>query len=252
MKSPLTWARLTSLLGLGMSSCPTAATPVTASTPETLADAPRHPDRAATIREQHLPNIPLTTHDGRKVHFYDDLVKGRVVAINFMYTKCSGVCVPSTANLAKVQKSLGDRMGRDVTFLSFSLDAEEDTPETLNEFARDNDVGPGWFFLTGQKADIELLRRKLGAYELDPAVDADRSQHTGVVILGNEPKGRWQAISALSHPVRIRQAIERTLLPPSQWRVGRAAIAEVPFEKSPASQKLVEPVDLSRLPPLDP
>ena len=113
-------------------------------------------------------------------------------------------------------------------------------------------MGPGWFFLTGQKADIELLRRKLGAYELDPAVDADRSQHTGVVILGNEPKGRWQAISALSHPVRIRQAIERTLLPPSQWRVGRAAIAEVPFEKSPASQKLVEPVDLSRLPPQDP
>ena len=69
MKSPLTWARLTSLLGLGMSSCPTAATP------ETLAGAPRHPDRAATIREQHLPNIPLTTQDGRKVHFYDDLVK---------------------------------------------------------------------------------------------------------------------------------------------------------------------------------
>ena len=63
MKPPLTWARLTSLLGLGMSSCPTAATPITAATPETLAGAPRHPDRAATIREQHLPNIPLTTQD---------------------------------------------------------------------------------------------------------------------------------------------------------------------------------------------
>ena len=250
MKSPLTWAtRLATLFGLAIRSSAAALPPATEQ-PE--ATPPNHPDRGATIREQHLPNIPLTTHDGRKVHFYDDLVKGRVVAINFMYTKCSGVCVPSTANLVKVQKALGDRMEKEVTFLSFSLDAEEDTPEMLNEFAQDNDVGPGWFFLTGQKADIELLRRRLGAYEPDPAVDADRSQHTGVVILGNEPKGRWLAISALSHPVRIRQAIERTLLPPSQWRVGRAAVAEVPFEKSAASQKLVEPVDLSRLPPLDP
>lgn len=239
MNSPITWAGLAGFLGLGERSAPAAV----AATP---------PDRAAHIRRRNLPNVPLVTHEGRRVRFYDDLVQGRMVAIHFMYTRCRGVCLPSTANLVEVQKALGARMGREVTFLSISLDAEEDTPEQLREFAREHEVGPGWIFLTGRKADIELLRRKLGAYELDPSADADRSQHTGVVILGNEPKARWQAISALANPVRIRQAMERTLLPPSQWRVGREAVAEVPFEKSEASRKLVEPVDLSRIPPLDP
>jgi len=210
---------------------------------------PGPPDRAALIREGHLPNVELITHEGRKVRFYDDLVKGKVVAINFMYATCRGACVPATAHLVEVQQSLGDRMGREVTFLSISLDPERDTPEVLREYAQAHDVGPGWYFLTGKPGDIELLRRKLGAYEIDPVLDADRTQHAGIVVLGNEPKARWKAISALSQPVRIRQAIERTILPPSQWRTGEAAVAEVPFEQSTASRMRVEPADLSRFAP---
>lgn len=206
------------------------------------------PDRVADIRERSLPNVPLVTHEGRAVRFYDDLVKGRVVVINFMYTRCTGVCLPSTAHLAQVQKDLDERMAREVTFLSISLDGEKDTPERLSEFAKRHSAGPRWTFLTGKDSDIELLRRKLGAYERDPKVDADRSQHAALVIMGNEPEGRWQAISALVHPIRIRQAIERTVLPPSKWRTGKAVVNEVPFERSPASFKLVQPVDLTRLP----
>src|SRR5262249_44793320 len=100
-------------------------------------------------------------------------------------------------------------------------------------------------------ADIELLRRSLGAYELDPVLDADRTQHAGVVILGNEPRGRWRAIPALANPVRIRQAIERVLLPPSRWPTGAKAVDEVPFEESAASRARVEPPDLASLPVLE-
>ena len=82
-------------------------------------------------------------------------------------------------------------------------------------------------------------------------MDADRTQHIGIVILGNEPKGRWKAISALSKPVRIRQAIERTLLPPSQWPTGEAVVNEAPYEESEASRKRVEPADLASLPAID-
>jgi protein SCO1/2 len=207
----------------------------------------RAPDRLAAIRRDHLPNIRLTTHEGRTVRFYDDLVRGRVVAINFMFTSCQIACPLATLSLLQVQRALGERAGRDVTFLSISLDPLHDTPPVLRAFARAQGVGPGWLFLTGQPRDVEALRRKLGLYDLDPAVDADRSQHTGLLVLGNEPAGRWKAISALSKPVRIRQAIERTILPASQWPRGAAVVHEVPPEVS----ETVEPVDLSALPPHD-
>ena len=210
--------------------------------------APAPPDRVALIRDQHLPNVELVTHEGRKVRFYDDLVKGKVVAINFMYATCRGACLPATAHLVEVQQSLGVHMGRDITFLSISLEPKSDTPEVLKKYAQTHGVGPGWYFLTGKPEDIELLRRKLGAYELDPILDADRTQHAGIVVLGNEPKGRWKAISALSNPVRIRQAIERSILPPSQWRTGEAVLTEVPFELSEPSMTRVMPADLSRFP----
>jgi protein SCO1 len=210
--------------------------------------APGPPDRVALIRDQHLPNVELTTQEGRKVRFYDDLVKGKVVAINFMFATCRKACPAATQNLAEVQDALGDRMGRDVTLLSISLDPERDTPEVLRGYAQAHGAKPGWYFLTGKRDDIELLRRKLGAYELDPVLDADKTQHAGIVILGNEPRGRWKAIAALSKPVRIRQAIERTILPVTEWPTGEAVVNEAPYEESEASKRLVEPADLSGLP----
>jgi protein SCO1/2 len=202
----------------------------------------RPPNRVALIREQHLPNVELTTHEGRSVRFYDDLVKGKAVAINFMYTACVEKCPMATMNLVAVKQALGTRMGRDVTILSITLDADRDTPEALRDYMRVHGAeGPGWYFLTGRRDDIERLRRRLGAYELDPVLDADRSQHAGIVILGNEPQARWKAVSALVKPVRIRQAIERTLLPPSQWPTGNAVVMEVPYEVREA----IEVPDLS-------
>ena len=188
------------------------------------------------------------THEGRSVPFYDDLVKGKVVAINFMFATCRAACPASTQHLVEVQKSLGERTGRDVTFLSISLDPEHDTPEVLRGYAEAHGAGPGWYFLTGKRDDIELLRHKLGAYDLDPVIDADRKQHTGLVILGNEPVGRWKAISALSKPVRIRQAIERTILPATEWSSGEAVVNEAPYEENEAGKQLVGPADLSNLP----
>ena len=207
---------------------------------------PGPPDRVAMIRDQHLPNVELVTHQGRTVRFYDDLVKGKIVAINFMFANCREGCSVATEHLLEAQRALGERMRRDVTFLSISLEPEQDTPDALRGYARAHGTGPGWYFLTGKRYDIELLRRKLGAYDLDPVVDADPEQHSGIVILGNEPKGRWKAISALSKPVRIRQAIERTILPPGEWPTGSAVVTEAPY----AENEAVEPVDLSRLPPL--
>jgi protein SCO1/2 len=215
----------TLVLGLAISGCHERRAP----------DA-HAPDRVAAIREQHLPNVELVTHEGRHVRFYDDLVKGRVVAINFMFATCRRACPVATEHLVEVQTELAERRPGEVTFLSISLEPERDTPEVLRGFAAAHGVGPGWLFLTGRRDDVERLRRALGAYDPDPVLDADRSQHGGIVILGNEPRGRWKAISALSKPVRIRQAIERTILPPSAWPTGPAVVAEAPYEDRDAPE----------------
>jgi protein SCO1/2 len=146
----------------------------------------------------YFPNIALTTHDGKTVHFYDDLVKGKTVAIDLIYTHCKDSCPLETARLAQVQKMLGDRVGKDIFFYSISIDPKQDTPEVLRAYAEKFHAGPGWLFLTGKKEDIELLSKKLGLYtEPDPS---NRDGHTPSLLIGNEPTGQWMRNSALDNP----------------------------------------------------
>jgi protein SCO1/2 len=145
------------------------------------------------IRRRYFPNLQLTTHEGKQVRLYDDLIKDKMVVMNFMYSRCTGVCTPVGANLRRVQKIFGPRVGRDMFFYSFTLKPEEDTPEALNDYAKRLDAGPGWYFLTGAPGDMEHLRRCLGFTDPDPARDADKSNHTGLVRYGNEPLQLWAA-----------------------------------------------------------
>ena len=189
------------------------------------------PRRVAMIRDAHLPNMILTGHDGRARRFYDDLVRGKVVAINFMYAACTKTCELSSQNMARLQDELGDRLGRDVFLYSISLDPEHDTPDALRAYREKQGAKSGWTFLTGKTAEeVVTLRRKLGVYDPEPSIDADLSSHTGMIVLGNEPRGRWTMIPSLVHPIRIRQALDRIILQPSQWPRGDSVVEEVPRE----------------------
>jgi len=140
---------------------------------------------------QRFPNVPLLTHNGERVRFYDDLLKGKIVTINAFYATCNGICPRGTRTLREVQELLGDRVGRDVFMYSLTLKPAEDTPDVLKDYAETYDVKPGWTFLTGRAEDCELLRRRLGFQLTDPKLDADTSQHTGSVLAGNERIDRW-------------------------------------------------------------
>ncbi len=94
----------------------------------------------------------------------------------------------------QVRKQLGDRFGRDVFFNSITLMPEQDSPEVLKRYADNykvDEMGPGWSFLTGRPRDIELLRRRLGFAYADRKLDADRTNHIRLVLMGNEPYGWW-------------------------------------------------------------
>jgi len=179
-----------------------------------------------------LPNVVLRTQDGRSVRFYDDLVKGRSVMINFMFTTCRRACPGTTANLRRVQRALRNHVGRDLVMLSISLDPEHDTPEVLKEYARVYGAGPGWYFLSGRREEIEQLRRRLGVYDLNPVRDADRTRHAGLVVLGNEPVDRWSAVSGLAKPRQIVEAMQRVMERPEDWKPASWAGGRVPPSSS--------------------
>ena len=160
------------------------------------------------IRDRYFPNLVLTTHEGRKVRFYDDLIKDKIVTLNFFYTQCEdGRCPLATANLVRVQKLLKDRVGRDIFMYSFTLTPEHDTPAVLERYAKAYGVGPGWTFLTGKPGDMEQLRRKLGFAWANPIRDARKASHTGTLRYGNEPLQLWSACPAMSKPEWIVESM---------------------------------------------
>lgn len=161
----------------------------------------------ARTQARYFPNVELVTHEGKKVRFYDDLIRDKIVVINFMYAECEGICPGITANLLKVQKLLGNRIGRDIFMYSITLKPEEDTLADLKHYAQMHKVMPGWLFLTGKPEDIETLRRSLGFSTANPKLDKDRSNHIGMVRYGNEQRQWWAMCPGQAKPTWIVESI---------------------------------------------
>src|SRR6185369_1936133 len=147
----------------------------------------------------YFPNVTLVTQDGKKLRFFDDVIKGKVVALNFIYTNCPDMCALETARLREVQRILGERVGRDVFFYSITIDPERDTPEVLKRYAEKFQVGPGWLFLTGKNADITQLRRKLGVYDEENRTEK-LQEHDLSSVIGNQATGQWMKVSPYENP----------------------------------------------------
>ena len=170
------------------------------------------------IQQQHLPNIPLISHEGEQVHFYKDLVKDKAVTLNFFYAHCDEICPLVTANLAKVQKLLGSQVGRDVHMYSFTLKPEQDTVDVIRRYRQKFGAGPGWTFFTAKPSDMEKLRKAIGFTYPDPVVDKDKTQHIGNVRYGNEPLMLWSACPGMARANWIAETFE-WMVHPEQNRV---------------------------------
>lgn len=166
----------------------------------------------------HFPDAPLITQDGKTVKFYDDLIKGKTVVINFIFTRCGNVCPLETAKLSQVYKLLGDRMGKDIFFYSITVDPKHDTPERLKEYAEKFHTGPGWYFLTGNKSDIDAVRKSIGMEERpneDPLTG-----HTTSLTIGDEPSNQWFVDSSMDDPRYIASIAGDWL---SSWKYAKKA-----------------------------
>ena len=163
-----------------------------ASTPAIREQNPRE-----QLREKRFPNVPLLTHTGKEVSFYDDLLKDKKVVINFMYTVCTNICSPVTQNILQAQQLLGD-FANDIHFYSISLTPLQDDPEALRAYMKAFQVGKGWTFLTGKPDNVERVRQGLGFAQKDAKQDADITNHAGMLRIGNERIGSWGHASAMT------------------------------------------------------
>jgi protein SCO1/2 len=159
--------------------------------------------------EGYFPNLPVTTHDGKTVRFYDDLIKGKRVVISFIFTNCTDICPIVTARLAQVEDKLADSMGRDLFFYSISVDPEKDTQEKLKQYAEAFQVGPGWKFVTGKLEDIRAINAKFGERM------RSLTDHRNEIVLGNDATGEWARDNVLGDIERVAMSI-RAMDP--KWR----------------------------------
>jgi cytochrome oxidase Cu insertion factor (SCO1/SenC/PrrC family) len=169
--------------------------------------APSPAEREAKAREFFTDTL-LRTESDRTIRFYSDALKDKVVLINFVFTQCGDTCPLVTARLVQVKKELGDAFGRDVRFISISVDPENDRPQDLARFAKKLDaVHPEWWFLTGEKANADLVLKKLGAFT------AERESHLTAIIIGSASQARWKRVRPDAPPAIVAQALRELAAP---------------------------------------
>ena len=178
--------------------------------------------------KNYFPNVPLITHEGKTVHFFDDLIKDKIVAINFIYTHCAETCPLETAQLARVQQLLGDRLGKDIYFYSITIDPGNDSPEKLKKYKEK--FKAKWTFLTGNEADIIKLRKKLGLY-IEEIQDGSNN-HNVSLIIGNQATGRWMKRSPFENPHVLADQL-------TNWLTGwKAAPRRVNYANAPELRQI--------------
>lgn len=163
-----------------------------------------------------IPDVAVLDQDGRALHFYTDLIKGKTVAINFIFTNCTTICPPLAATFARLQKEMGDKIGKDVHLISISVDPVTDTPERLKAWGAKFKAGPGWTFVTGEKQEMDKLLTALGA-----AV-SKREDHTPALIIGNDTKGVWTRTYGLAKISQIMGVLHNVM----EGKVDEAATSE--------------------------
>lgn len=155
--------------------------------------------------KKYFTDVQLVNQDGEKMRLYTDLLQGKTVIINSFFATCQGSCLPMMRNMQKVQEALGDRLGKDVRIISFSVDPTVDTPPALKAYAKKLQAKPGWYFMTGDKASVEFALKKLGQF-----VEAKES-HTNLFIIGNDHTGLWKKAFGLAKSEDLVKVVESVI-----------------------------------------
>src|SRR5271166_3265291 len=160
-----------------------------------IAGVPAESDPGSvTEAKQNIPDVELADQDGKTVHLYSDLVKGRVAALSFIFTICTTICPLIGANLGRLQTELGQSLGEDISLISVSVDPATDTPQRMKAWGAQFGAKPGWSLLTGDKETVEQLLKIFGLFT------PDIQSHSPFLLLVNDRTGDWTRVNAIETP----------------------------------------------------
>lgn len=166
------------------------------------------PEEREAKQRGYFTDTRLVNQDGRQVRFYTDVLQGRVVLIHFIYTSCTDACPAMVQKMLGAKAELGPEFGKEMRYVSISIDPQRDTPAELRKFAqRMGAVDREWVFLTGTPEDVDLVVKKLGAYT------GEVENHSTVMIAGNVKADRWRKLGPTVSPKGIAQhlrSLEKT------------------------------------------
>lgn len=189
------------VLALAMCALPSFAQTMSAQTTPAQQPFSQQSNPPASIVELSVPDIELVNQSGERVRFNSDVIKGRVAVITSFLTNCSSFCPITQEKLAQLAKVLGDKMGREVVFISVSVDPENDTPERMKAWGEKFHIQTGWSLVSGKKDDVEALLKSLGLYVAIP------QRHQSALLIGNQKSG-WSRVSSWSTAEKLARIVD--------------------------------------------
>lgn len=166
------------------------------------------PGFAAGPAGQYFKDIVLTDQNGNRVRLYEDVIKDRTIVMNSFFATCKGACPIMTATYTALQNRFAEHLGKDLMFVSITVDPANDTPPKLAEYARKAKAKPGWLLLTGSKDEVTRALKKIGQYSDTPEA------HMNIMIVGNDRTGLWKKAFALAKQDDIAGIINSVLNDP--------------------------------------
>ena len=152
-------------------------------------------------------DTPLQDQNGNTLRFYSDALKDRVVLLNVIFTRCDDACPLITRKLKEVREVLGDKADG-ITFISLTSDPLRDTPAVLKAYTLKQGIdGPHWFFLTGDKVQMDLVLDRIGQIVPTP------EQHSTHLIVGDVANNRWSKIRPDAPAAVIAQRLQLLAMP---------------------------------------
>jgi protein SCO1/2 len=148
-----------------------------------------------------IRDLVLRDQEGRKVRFYSDLIKDKVVVLSFFYTSCIYSCTTQGKIFSKLQSLLGERLGKSVFLISVTTDPVKDNPEQLKAWGTRYKLQPGWTLVTGEEAKMNHL---LIPFTGNPA---GGGMHLPATFIGNDRKGLWTSAAGTFTPEQLLKVV---------------------------------------------
>ena len=173
----------------------------------TAATAAAQPASGTRDAKTWFTDTPLQDQNGNTLRFYSDALQNRVVLLNVIFTSCTDACPLITQKLKEVREALGDKADG-ITFISLTSDPLRDTPAVLKAYTLKQGVdGPHWLFLTGDKAQMDLVLGRIGQVIPSP------EQHSTQLIVGDVANKRWSKIRPDAPAAAIAQRLQLLTMP---------------------------------------